>query len=58
MLSPSILTETEGERESPQHLRLPPIKTLRVEAPAKGAPLPRARLIAETEGVMPLINGH
>lgn len=42
MLSPSILTETEGERESPQHLRLPPIKTPRVEAPAKGAPLPRA----------------
>lgn len=38
MLSPSILTETEGEREFPQHLRLPPIKTLRVEAPRKAPP--------------------
>lgn len=58
MLSPSILTETEGERESPQHLRLPPIKTLRVEAPAKGAPLPRASRDRRASSLRPRESCH
>lgn len=58
MLSPSILTETEGEREFPQHLRLPPIKTLRVEAPAKGAPLPRASRDRRASSLRPRESCH
>lgn len=58
MLSPSILTETEGERESPQHLRLPPIKTLRVEAPAKGSPLPRASRDRRASSLRPRESCH
>lgn len=58
VLSPSILTETEGEREFPQHLCLPPIKTLRVEAPAKGAPLPRASRDRRASSLRPRVSCH